>query len=150
MKCVLCIKESYSKEEKVKIFTFAYSQAGSGAPHLTVSLTVKFAFFYAFPKSLIFVFWTMKFDMIWPVQCMGVILIFSGVHLRQSCSLLLLPSTYDWMDLHRHIQTFVPDEGIPPSPPARPGRRGTSRQPPNTFCKLQQKENFIPAVFLVN
>ena len=29
MKCVLCIKESYSKEKKVKIFTFAYGQAGS-------------------------------------------------------------------------------------------------------------------------
>ena len=34
MKCVLCIKESYSKEKKVKIFTFGYGQAGSGDPTL--------------------------------------------------------------------------------------------------------------------
>ena len=35
MKCVLCIKESYSKGEKVKIVTFAYGQAGSGDPNPT-------------------------------------------------------------------------------------------------------------------
>ena len=50
MKCVLCIKESYSKGEKVKIVTFAYGQAGSGDPTpITVSLTVKYPFFYGFP-----------------------------------------------------------------------------------------------------
>ena len=32
IKCVLCIKESYSKEKKVNIFTFAYGQARSGDP----------------------------------------------------------------------------------------------------------------------
>ena len=32
MKCVLPIKESYSKGKKVKIFTFAYGQAGSDDP----------------------------------------------------------------------------------------------------------------------
>ena len=32
MKCVFCIKESYSKGKKVNIFTFAHGQAGSGDP----------------------------------------------------------------------------------------------------------------------
>ena len=32
MKCVLSIKELYSKGEKVKIFTFAYCQVGRGGP----------------------------------------------------------------------------------------------------------------------
>ena len=47
MKCVLCIKESYSKGKKVNIFTFAYGQAGSGdPPPLTISLTVKYPGFF--------------------------------------------------------------------------------------------------------
>ena len=48
---VFCASRNHiSRGKKVKIFTFAYGQGGSGdPPPLTVSLTVKYPFFYAFP-----------------------------------------------------------------------------------------------------
>ena len=54
MKCVLCIKKSYYKGEKDKIFTFGYGQAGSGdPPHPYGQPDRKIpVFFYAFPKVM--------------------------------------------------------------------------------------------------
>ena len=61
MKCVFFfIKESYSKEKKVKIFTFAYGQAGGPSPSLTASLTVKYPFFTASQVGVSFI-------MFWPI-----------------------------------------------------------------------------------
>ena len=55
MKCVLCIKESYSKGKKGKIFTFAYGQAGSGDPPPPYGQPDRKIFggggAYAFPKK---------------------------------------------------------------------------------------------------
>ena len=48
MKCVLSVKESNFNEKKIKIFTFAYGQGWGGwpPPPCTVSLTVKYPFFW--------------------------------------------------------------------------------------------------------
>ena len=57
MKCILCIKDSYTKGKKVKNFTFAYGQAGSDdPPPLTVTLPVKYLLFYGFPKPTVSLF----------------------------------------------------------------------------------------------
>ena len=56
MKCLISIKESYSKGEKANIFTHAYGQAMRGDPSLMVRVTMIYPFFspslfFFFPKS---------------------------------------------------------------------------------------------------